>query len=254
MAYYMFKEVKMFFEKLLTNLLIIIISSSCYAADKFVTKRDSSHRTETYNKVITYPLLFSNSVPAYDEINTQVNDILEGFGCQDLETATEQEPYLYDVFARIIGLNDYYVGIEVKVNIDCDAPHHPALGYYHLVFDSKNGDLIEMNDHLPYQTFNPDEPEMIVQYQKELAEIIYDEMKSSGTLKRSCYSNVSKEDAIQFIEYDYPEISGLARFQNVVIKTSPTIENQDCREILRVTYDKVKQYIQKDSQLHSWLD
>lgn len=244
----------MFFEKFLITLFVIIISSSSFAADKFVTKRDSSQRTEIYKKVITYPLLFSNSVPAFAKINTQINEILERFGCQEFETATEIEPYLYDVFARIIGLNDYYVGIEVKVNIDCDAPHHPALGYYHLVFDSKNGELIEMNDHLPYQTFNPDKPEMIVQYQKELAEIIYDEMKSSGSLRHSCYNNISKEEAILYIEYDYPEISGLARFKNVVIKTSPTLENQDCREILRVTYDKVKQYIQEDSQLHNWLD
>jgi hypothetical protein len=244
----------MFTKKLLSVLFITVLSLCSYSADKFVTKRDSSQKTAQYRKVITFPHLFSNSVPAYSEINNQVSFILERNGCATFETASADNPYVYDVFARIIGLNSYFVGIEVKVNIDCDSPHHPVEGFYHLVFDSKSGDLVEIDEHVPLQTFNPDAPELIMQYQRELAELIYDELKHSGDLRNSCYHGITREEAVRFIEFDYPEISGLARFKNVVIKTSPSLENQNCREILRIAYDKVSQYIKDDSQLHQWLD
>lgn len=243
----------MFNKKMLCLLISVLLFADVLGADKFVTKRDTNQSPE-YSNIITYPHLFSNSVPAHRKINERVLNILRANSCQDMSTATAETPYMHDVFARIIGLNRRYVGIEVRVRIDCDQPHHPLEGFYHLTFNSKTGEQIDMEDHVPLQSFDPASPELIMNYHQELAELIYDEMRRSGSISRSCYGDIPREMAIEHIAFDYPEISGLARLRNVVIKTSPSLENQECREILRVTYDQVKHYFESSSILHHWLD
>jgi hypothetical protein len=226
--------------------------SSAYA-DQFKTIKEDISLTN-YEANISYPTFFSNSIPAYSTINKNIRDGLIQYGCATSEEELADDDraaslgYYYDASAKVVGLNRRYVGLEITYSDYCGGAH-PNYGTYNLTFDSKTGESVMVREEIPLQNVYSDESEA---YRAELAEIMYNEMKRQGK-KSECYDDLSKSEAIENMTWDYPSISGLARFKKVIIRTSPAHANAVCGTSVRVSYNKVKKYIKSGSILHKWL-
>jgi hypothetical protein len=225
-------------------------------ADQFKTVlEDASFGFQDYDAEIAYPKFFSNSIPSYNSINEQLKENLLMGGCI---SATDSQADVsdqstsgmsYDARARVVGLNKRYVGIEVMANDYCGGAH-PNHYASHYTFVSSTGEMINMDAEVPAAKYDHVDNELL---KEKLSALIYNQIQAEGRLSDRCYEGLSKQEALESIQMDYPMISGLAKRKQVILSTSPAHANGPCREIVRVPYTKVKSLIKAGSILHKLL-
>lgn len=239
--------------------LALLISAASASADQFKTVSKDISSTN-YIASISYPQLLNPSVPAYKKINKNVVTNLTESGC-DAEYAAESENTQdYYGSARIVALNQLYVGFEVTHSSYCGGAH-PNYGTYHLTFDAQTGKEVDMHNEVPAQNFDGDiNWDEFGKYQEELAEIIYKNMDlvkmdySDEGFESDCLSSEDgKTAAIEQIVMLFPTISGLAKDKKVIIGTSPAHVATVCAFSIRVPFSEVKKYFKKDGKVAQWL-
>lgn len=237
--------------KSLIAIALLAASVTVNAASYTITTED--HSSKNYTAKIAYPVLQHGVVPASGIITTLIRTHLLDSGCGAEDAAESETGYDYDARAGVVALNPVYVGYEVAASSYCGGAH-PNHGTYNVTYDSVTGAPVDLEVEIPLQNVEKTSRKSRAAYLKQLARIVYDAMIANPRLDvGECYKGRARTEVLEELESFYPEISGLARNKQVVIRTNPPHVATPCALAVRVPYAKVSTFIKPASKLHSWL-
>jgi hypothetical protein len=233
-------------KKLMATMIFLSFGSSVFAAQFKTVTENVGHGS--YTATVSYPQLFSNSIPASKSINEQVRNYIVENGC-DIEGL--MDPNMdYQANAKIVALNKNYVGYEVAVDSYCGGAH-PNSDTYNMTFDSKTGAPVEMENEVPIQA-----TEMTAEYQeyqRTLATLMYNNYNFDMSEKdEECYDG-TKEEILEVLLNYSPLVSGLAADKKVVLRIYPPHAATVCAFSVRVNYNDIKKYVDPNGSLQKWL-
>jgi hypothetical protein len=220
-----------------------------------------------YSVYAKYPQIFSTSVvAAYKSINDHIK-VIATENCSGTVDDIKQEiedlygkdagiSYYSSITARVVGLNQNYVGVEFTSSSFCGGAH-PNYATYYFTYDAKTGEVVSFEEEIPVQNISSNEFDKFSAYQKELALLIYNEIQpeiaKNPDAFEGCYSGVTKEEAVETLEMFFPMISGYAANKQVVLTVSPPHAATPCAFSLRVPFSKVEKYFAPNAKARLWL-
>ncbi|MCC2679773.1 MAG: hypothetical protein K0R29_2349 [Pseudobdellovibrio sp.] len=204
---------------------------------------------------ITWDRLADVGSSALAKVNATVRADLVESAC-----GASEEPdrsYDYDATAKVIELNDKYIAYTVTSSSYCGGAH-PNYGTYHLTFDAKTGEKLDLGKEVPLQNYDGDNVDWDARdkYQQELAEIMLREAKASNSTAikdTECYEDLSDAEVVEQIKSFWPSISGLAPGNKVMTSTSPPHVATPCQFDLPVPLEAVEKFLAPDSKIKELL-
>lgn len=231
------------------SVLGLLILGSLASADQFQTvKVDESTPRSTF--IVSYPQFFANSVPGYATINATIEKELRENACG--EPQKDEPDFYYETDAKVVALNQRYVGVQINANDYCGGAH-PNYSVYFLTFDSNSGATLDISREfgiLPWDSPGPDEKK-VDKIRAKLAVLLTDAMPKDA--EENCFTKMSRKEKIAQVLDFYPVVQGLAKNKTVVVGISPPHVATVCRFGVRLPYAKVRSLIEPNSFLHAWL-
>jgi len=249
------------FRNLLAITVIATVTSQIALADSptppiapVTTVEEDISETNSTQK-ITWDRLADVGSDALSKINTAVRADLVESAC-----GASDEPdrsYDYDATAKVIELNNKYVAYTVTSSSYCGGAH-PNYGTYHLSFDAKTGEKLDLSKEVPLQNYDGDNVDWDARdkYQQELAQIIFDQAKATGSTAikdTECYEDMTDAEVVEQIKSFWPSISGLAPGNKVMTSTSPPHVATPCQFDLAVPLEAVEKYLAPNSKIKELL-
>lgn len=248
------------FRNLLAITVIATVTSQMALADSptppiapVTTVEEDISETNSTQK-ITWDRLADVGSDSLAKINSAVRADLVESAC-----GASDEPdrsYDYEATAQVIELNNKYVAYKVTSSSYCGGAH-PNYGTYHLTFDAKTGEQLDLGKEVPLQNFDGDvDWDARDKYQQELAQIIFDEAKASGSTAikdTGCFEDITDAEVVQQIKEFWPAISGLAPGNKVMTSISPPHVATPCQFDLPVDLSAVEKYLAPDSKIKELL-
>ncbi len=231
---------------------LLALASASSFADQFQTV-SLKKEYKGYAIDVSYPEFFSNSIPAYRQINALIYQIIVtegGCGIEDNEEA--QIAYDYYGRGRVIALNSRYVGVEVFASDYCGGAH-PNHYTYFLTFDSNNGKYLDIYRELGFKRWDERDYDWEKQRERrrELSSLIVDLIPQEA---KECMLATTRDERIEELtDTFYPYPAGLAKGKTIVISTSVPHAMKPCEFSLRLSYEQLKALITPGSFLEEWL-
>lgn len=206
---------------------------------------------------LSYQKVTAKVVTARDVINKSLRDKFIEIACSASDALEENTVYDTQIVAKAVAVNKNYVGFEVSGSEYCGGAH-PSHFIFHLTYDAKTGEEVEMDKEVPRQAVGDiTDWEDREKLQMELAEVIYKNLANATDqdMDNDCYSLEldSATDIIDGIAMYSPSISGLSKNKKVILQTSPPHAAFACALTVVVDYSRVKKFITPTGKLSQWL-
>lgn len=205
---------------------------------------------------ISYEVLESSSAPAAEVINKAVKENLL-LGLCGASEDQEFPEYTYEASAKIIEENSNYIGIEVTHDSYCGGAH-PNYGVYHLTYNAKTGQAVDMDVEVPQQKYN-DDYVAHEKYQATLAKKMAAHIKKiDPDLKDESFQCLvdardNNESVAEFIANMYPTLAGLGKNNSLIATISPPHAMTACVFQLEMSLSEVESLLAPKSIIKSWL-
>ncbi|MBX3021373.1 MAG: hypothetical protein KF799_06805 [Bdellovibrionales bacterium] len=225
------------------------LASTVASAAQFKTVKESSNANRSEIE-ISYPELFSNSVPAYATINADIaKNVRNGCG----EPEADQPGFYYEAEARVVALNKNYVGIGVSGNDYCGGAHPNSWSYY-LTYDSQSGKSLNIEREFGFTDYDaPDyDSDMNDALRTKLAGILVNHIPPEDQGEEGCFPG-TRQEKIEALLTFYPVVHGLAKDKTIVLGIQPPHVAAACRFEIRVKLQDVKSMLPESSYLNEWL-
>jgi hypothetical protein len=229
---------------------VMVFTFPSFAAQFKTVTLDNSSKNY-FSQIKFQKLLPATVAKAYQKINADLYQTLLDSGCDAAEAAVSEAGMDYNVFARIIALNEKYVAYEILDNSYCGGAHENHSTYYQ-TYNSQSGERVDIGANVAMQSDDVSYEEFEA-YQTDLAQVIFNSADFKSQ-KNSCYEDLDEDSTVAALAGFYPYIAALAKNKLVLISVTTLSSSLPCALSVRVPMSEVAPFLKNESEIFSLIN